>query len=592
MRKVKKAVAKAAVARKKAAAKKKARAARKAAAIPKAASSALPSGDAKAAPHPALREEFTIEARNFGPVKEAKLTLKPLTVLIGPSNTGKTYMAMLACMMMKKHTSFSQAARMNMRFYPDPATLASFSETTLKKMGEDELRSVADELALAIENGGNFVLLSALPEKFRNLWRDLAAVEFSGHKIGRKTRGGIWDNVESDLAEYYGVGNLINLVAGSGRGAFSCEYVARVDGVETSRARIEWSRASGVSVASEMSDFCFPVFLSKLSDNLDEIKNSLSADFSMFRKHGARMIDRALGMLLDSRAADPSAHFLPASRGGVTQAQRVMGIAMMRIGSRAGLTKIPYIPTLSKPIVDYLEDIGFLLERLRDKQEGIRGVRGLSRARRMRWMQSNVPGNIHATAERIEELLGGQIVAKNYGGNGGASAMMPPPTLAYRPDGLEVELEMAQSSSMVGEIAPLTLYLKGGIGPGYTLFIEEPEAHLHPAAQTKMAEILAAMVRAGIRVVITTHSDWMLDALAHLVREEKVNSKDGDSSLKEDDVGVYWFEPGKAGAGSKATPLQFDNDHGYLPRDVRAESTALYNKTVPLQTKLDEMLDQ
>ena len=36
-----------------------------------------------------------ISVRNFGPIAEADLDLRPLTVFVGPSNTGKTYLSVL-----------------------------------------------------------------------------------------------------------------------------------------------------------------------------------------------------------------------------------------------------------------------------------------------------------------------------------------------------------------------------------------------------------------------------------------------------------------------------------------------------------------
>ena len=36
-----------------------------------------------------------IEVTDFGPIAKAKLDLRPLTVFVGPSNTGKSYLAML-----------------------------------------------------------------------------------------------------------------------------------------------------------------------------------------------------------------------------------------------------------------------------------------------------------------------------------------------------------------------------------------------------------------------------------------------------------------------------------------------------------------
>ncbi len=39
--------------------------------------------------------ELSIEAKDFGPISGGKITLKPLTLFIGPNNSGKSYAAML-----------------------------------------------------------------------------------------------------------------------------------------------------------------------------------------------------------------------------------------------------------------------------------------------------------------------------------------------------------------------------------------------------------------------------------------------------------------------------------------------------------------
>ena len=45
------------------------------------------------------------------------------------------------------------------------------------------------------------------------------------------------------------------------------------------------------------------------------------------------------------------------------------------------------------------------------------------------------------------------------------------------------------------------------------IYFDEPEAHLHPGAQKIMMEIVAALVRNGTQVVLTTHSPYILYAL-------------------------------------------------------------------------------
>ena len=56
---------------------------------------------------------------------------------------------------------------------------------------------------------------------------------------------------------------------------------------------------------------------------------------------------------------------------------------------------------------------------------------------------------------------------------------------------------------MVSELAPLVLFSAGYRSVQViTLIIEEPEAHLHPGAQAKIAHHpLLDLIRAGVRVI-------------------------------------------------------------------------------------------
>ena len=70
-----------------------------------------------------------------------------------------------------------------------------------------------------------------------------------------------------------------------------------------------------------------------------------------------------------------------------------------------------------------------------------------------------------------------------------------------------------------------------------------------------MAVILARLVRAGVRVIITTHSDWMLQEIGNLIRAgelEKAGEKVGDlpTSLQEEQVGGLAFSKRWKGGGN------------------------------------------
>ncbi len=56
------------------------------------------------------------------------------------------------------------------------------------------------------------------------------------------------------------------------------------------------------------------------------------------------------------------------------------------------------------------------------------------------------------------------------------------------------------------------------------LIVENPEVHLHPAAQSRMGFFLANMAAAGVNVVVETHSDHVLNGIQIAVGERKLDS--------------------------------------------------------------------
>lgn len=79
--------------------------------------------------------------------------------------------------------------------------------------------------------------------------------------------------------------------------------------------------------------------------------------------------------------------------------------------------------------------------------------------------------------------------------------------------------------------------------PGGLVIIENPEAHLHPRAQSYLGRLIALSALAGVQVVVETHSDHLLNGIRVIARLTKVY-KDGDFSInfvdrnEEDEVRV------------------------------------------------------
>jgi len=102
-------------------------------------------------------------------------------------------------------------------------------------------------------------------------------------------------------------------------------------------------------------------------------------------------------------------------------------------------------------------------------------------------------------------------------------------------DKQKLDLHMTSSSTL--ELLPLVVFLKHFkvLGDKF-LVIEEPEAHLHPKAQVEMARLLVMLVNSGAKVLITTHSDYILNELSNCIKLSSINDKKKEKYLKRHDL--------------------------------------------------------
>jgi len=57
------------------------------------------------------------------------------------------------------------------------------------------------------------------------------------------------------------------------------------------------------------------------------------------------------------------------------------------------------------------------------------------------------------------------------------------------------------------------------------LFIEEPEAHLHPEVQVELIEIFAKLSELKLKIFITSHSNYMFNKLNNLLIKKEIDKK-------------------------------------------------------------------
>jgi predicted ATPase len=120
----------------------------------------------------------------------------------------------------------------------------------------------------------------------------------------------------------------------------------------------------------------------------------------------------------------------------------------------------------------------------------------------------------------------------------------------------DVALEMSIVSSMVKELAPLVLYLSYSARPGEWLIMDELEVNLHPEAQVKLIELLTMLVNADLSLLLTTHSPYFVDHLINLMEAYEHDDKEvikewfylqqTEAFISKDNVAVYLFEQGTA----------------------------------------------
>ncbi|EIZ1365772.1 hypothetical protein ACS85_16800 [Vibrio parahaemolyticus] len=113
-------------------------------------------------------------------------------------------------------------------------------------------------------------------------------------------------------------------------------------------------------------------------------------------------------------------------------------------------------------------------------------------------------------------------------------------------------LPVSISSSSVKSLFLLDLYIKSIAGPNDLLLIDEPELNLHPDNQRLMARVIARLVNTGVKVLITTHSDYLIREINNSImlsnvfndREEIMKSNDiiEEDILKPSQVSAYMVD--------------------------------------------------
>ncbi len=509
-----------------------------------------------------------LSVTNFGPVARADIDLRPMTVFVGPSNTGKSYLAILIYAL---HRVFGGVSTLGGGRYGGNLWGGMY-DGNLWGLAHRPLPDELEELDMPDET------IDELGRWFNSeVWatRDMEKISQS---------------VPSSIASL-----LLNLVKSSDTiGETVSEEITRCFGIESARKLVRSGSRGGINIVARRhlpgqngrGDAAYEYTMTFGVPN-PRFRSSIPADarlsfFSMddelmpprgrpiLEATGAKRLRDAretMGHLVDRfvphtvHPLDRVAHYLPADRTGVMHAHRVIVSTLIRQAARAGLHPESPLPDLPGVLADFLEVLVGLGGYVYREEEELAG--------------------------RIEtDMLGGAISVE--------SSLTGYPGFFYRPAGWKDNLPLVNTSSMVSELAPVVLYLRHVVRPGEVLIIEEPESHLHPAMQVEFVRQLAAAVRAGVRIIITTHSEWVLDELANLMHLSELpeTRREGiggaDFALDPSNVGIWLFEPKQRPKGSVVKEVPFDEEFGGIDSGFDEVAINTHNDFAAISNRISE----
>ena len=498
---------------------------------------------------------YRLDVSDFGPIVQASVDLRPLTVFIGPSNTGKSYLAILIYALHRCFggltLSYGGQFSDRLGWWLDPTELGSAAT-------EKEVRScVNDWLLKALAAGSG--PLPALPSEVASYMRSsLEQIQSLGRDLEREIKRCFGVDQSAELVRRYGSASASQIgfgvpQAGFGRARYQLEFGK---GDRRFSGQVHISDAEPLKIE-------FP-------GSLDE-RNEWLRRFTTGGVVESRDLESLLESLTQAHFHDlleplyQHAHYLPADRTGVMHSHQVVVSMLIQKATTAGLRRSLDVPMLSGVLADFLSQL------VKMSSTRVRSDRR-SAGKLARHLENNV-------------LTGDVRVDRSATGY---------PSFTYRPRDWKEDLPLMQASSMVSELAPVVLYLRHVVRPGDLLIIEEPESHLHPAMQAVFARELARAVRNKVRILITTHSEWFLEQIGNLAslsglpEDNRKAVIEEDFSLRPDEVGVWLFKTAKRPKGSKVKEVTLDSETGLYPSGFEEVSETLYNESAEIYNRKQE----
>ena len=271
-------------------------------------------------------------------------------------------------------------------------------------------------------------------------------------------------------------------------------------------------------------------FNKRTSSTLEGFFNTSSEQFKTARFHLTLKEEKDWHCVIDS-VDDVDIFLMPAERNGLHLFFRELSTkrtALLHHASRDNIDINELLHDVVRsryaiPIANYIDWLNELTDKVELKSEGFR-----------------------LYADRLKKSIAGGAYKVNA--QTGRIAFKP---YQYKKGGRKTTaMGLHTTSSTVKSLFGLWFYLEHQARTGSILMIDEPELNIHPDNQRKIARLLARLVNAGLRVIISTHSDYIVREINSLImlnrdKSGKLRRKhrySEDEVLRPEQVGAYLFD--------------------------------------------------
>lgn len=433
---------------------------------------------------------MNIKVTNFGPIQEAKITIKPITVIIGKNNKGKSFLSQLIYSII---SSFRGARKKE--YHP------AFRSFGLEDIGEDFIVEQLYEEMNITQQSRQFAAGKISRQQLINQIFDSVRLLYSE-----------WFKIllKEELERTFGfnIGDLVRLGATRStitiRLSPSCYFLVTI------------GKSGSISATLKFND-------DELLVDFIKNKNLIPSLESMRTKRPRTkqliIIIQAIRNVIRISPEFNYPYYLPAGRGGlidswdtISSAWTVLAAASIPRG--INMPPLPGTSALFYNITQSLQGTG--------SDEFIK------------------------LCENFRALLNGDIVVnvdKTLGGKR---------DIRYIFKFLEhtKNINIIHAASMIKELGPLYLFIREVLNKKDIFIVEEPESHLHPAAQRFfIMQIIVGLAEQGVYSLFTTHSDIFIRTLAHSVYASSLQKNIKRLSI--DKLSICLFKEGTTGSITK-----------------------------------------